>query len=122
MLAQSKIRNPVHKPAFIADCHLGKLAKYLRLLGFDTLYYNQIDDDALLDICIIGKVPNWTRINYVLKMKDGGHRKMNAVSFYKSNKITIEENPALVAHMDGESIGSPPFQIQILPKAVTFRI
>jgi YegS/Rv2252/BmrU family lipid kinase len=81
-----------------------------------------INDDGLLDICIIGKVPNWTRINYVLKMKDGGHRKMNAVSFYKSSKVIIDENPALVAHMDGESIGSPPFHIQILPKAVSFRV
>ena len=35
-------------PAFIADCHLGKLAKYLRLMGFDTLYFNHIDDNDLL--------------------------------------------------------------------------
>lgn len=35
-------------PAFIADCHLGKLAKYLRLMGLDTLYFPQIDDDVLL--------------------------------------------------------------------------
>ncbi|MDX1295172.1 MAG: Mut7-C RNAse domain-containing protein [Sulfurimonadaceae bacterium] len=35
-------------PAFIADCHLGKLAKYLRLFGFDTLYFNSIDDDDLI--------------------------------------------------------------------------
>jgi YegS/Rv2252/BmrU family lipid kinase len=81
-----------------------------------------LNDDAMLDICIIGRVPNWTRINYVLNMKDGGHRKMKAVSFYKSSKVIIEENPALVAHMDGEGIGSPPFDIQILPKAVSFRI
>jgi len=37
-------------PAFIADCHLGKLAKYLRLMGFDTLYFAQIDDNDLLDL------------------------------------------------------------------------
>lgn len=37
-------------PAFIADCHLGKLAKYLRLMGFDTLYFPQIDDNRLIDI------------------------------------------------------------------------
>ncbi len=36
--------------AFIADCHLGKLAKYLRLIGLDTLYFAQIDDDALIDL------------------------------------------------------------------------
>jgi uncharacterized protein with PIN domain len=33
----------------IADCHLGKLAKYLRLMGIDTLYFPQIKDDALLE-------------------------------------------------------------------------
>ena len=35
-------------PTFIADCHLGKLAKYLRLMGCDTLYFTQIDDDDLI--------------------------------------------------------------------------
>lgn len=38
------------QPRFIADCHLGKTAKYLRLLGFDTLYFRQIDDDALVEL------------------------------------------------------------------------
>ena len=36
------------QPTFIADCHLGKLAKYLRLMGFDTLFFPQIDDDDLV--------------------------------------------------------------------------
>lgn len=39
-------------PAFIADCHLGKLAKYLRLMGFDTLYFSQIDDDDLIRLAL----------------------------------------------------------------------
>lgn len=39
---------PTHPPAFIADCHLGKLAKYLRLMGFDTRYFPQIDDNDLI--------------------------------------------------------------------------
>ncbi len=37
-------------PRFVADCHLGKLTKYLRLMGFDTLYYTQIDDDELIAV------------------------------------------------------------------------
>ncbi len=37
-------------PAFIADCHLGKLAKYLRFMGFDTLYFPQIDDNDLIKL------------------------------------------------------------------------
>jgi len=38
------------KPRFIADCHFGKLAKYLRLMGFDTLFFPQIDDNDLIDL------------------------------------------------------------------------
>ncbi|MDH4944263.1 Mut7-C RNAse domain-containing protein [Sulfurimonas sp. C5] len=35
---------------FIADCHLGKLAKYLRMMGFDTLFFDSIDDDDLIEL------------------------------------------------------------------------
>ena len=35
---------------FIADCHLGKLAKYLRIMGFDTLFFPHIEDDELIMI------------------------------------------------------------------------
>ena len=32
---------------FILDVHLGRLASYLRMLGFDVLYKNQCDDEEL---------------------------------------------------------------------------
>jgi len=35
---------------FIADCHLGKLAKYLRIMGIDTLFFPHIEDDDLIII------------------------------------------------------------------------
>ncbi|HWP29028.1 MAG TPA: Mut7-C RNAse domain-containing protein [Chloroflexota bacterium] len=38
---------PLREPRFVLDTHLGKLAKYLRLLGFDTLYRNDYADPAL---------------------------------------------------------------------------
>jgi uncharacterized protein len=37
-------------PRFVLDAHLGKLAGYLRLLGFDTLYRNDYDDATLARI------------------------------------------------------------------------
>ncbi|MEE8479837.1 MAG: Mut7-C RNAse domain-containing protein, partial [Desulfobacterales bacterium] len=33
---------------FIVDCMLGKLAKWLKILGFDTIYFSKIEDPALL--------------------------------------------------------------------------
>jgi len=35
-------------PVFILDVHLGRLASYLRLYGFDTLYSNCYSDDQIL--------------------------------------------------------------------------
>lgn len=38
----------VHPQRFIADVHLGKLARHLRMLGFDTLWREGYGDDELL--------------------------------------------------------------------------
>lgn len=37
-------------PTFIADCHLGKLAKYLRFMGYDTLFFTHIEDNRLIQL------------------------------------------------------------------------
>jgi uncharacterized protein len=39
-------------PKFLLDCHLGKLAVYLRLVGFDADYRNDYDDDGLARIVL----------------------------------------------------------------------
>jgi uncharacterized protein with PIN domain len=38
------------RPTFVADEMLGRLAKWLRLLGYDTIYENNVSDTELLDI------------------------------------------------------------------------
>ena len=43
-------RAVLRNPRFIADAHLGRLARYLRMLGFDTLYENALVDRELARI------------------------------------------------------------------------
>ncbi len=38
---------PLRKIKFILDVHLGRLAKYLRICGFDTLYENLEDNEII---------------------------------------------------------------------------
>jgi len=40
---------PLREPRFFADAQLGRLARYLRLLGFDTRYENNIGDAELVE-------------------------------------------------------------------------
>lgn len=47
----SKLRpEPLRDLIFILDVHLGKLAKDLRMLGFDTLYRNDYRDEEIAEI------------------------------------------------------------------------
>ena len=41
---------PLREPRFVLDVHLGRLAAYLRMLGFDALYRNDYADDQLAAI------------------------------------------------------------------------
>lgn len=41
---------PLRRPRFIADAHLGALARRLRMLGFDTLWFNDLGDAELARI------------------------------------------------------------------------
>jgi len=44
--------SPLRQPRFVLDGHLGKLARYLRLLGFDTLYGSDRDDAAIVALSV----------------------------------------------------------------------
>lgn len=41
---------PLRDPRFVVDCNLGRLARYLRLLGFDCTYHNGFTDSEVAAI------------------------------------------------------------------------
>jgi uncharacterized protein with PIN domain len=41
---------PLRVTRFVADVHLGTLARHLRLLGFDTTWERDLDDEEIVDI------------------------------------------------------------------------
>jgi len=64
---------PLRVAAFILDVHLGKLAKYLRMLGFDTLYRNDNDDPEIIRISLTEHRIILTRDIGLLKVKTVSH-------------------------------------------------
>jgi uncharacterized protein len=64
---------PPGNPKFILDVHLGKLAKYMRMLGFDTLYRNDNDDPEIIRIALDEQRIILTRDIGVLKVKTVTH-------------------------------------------------
>lgn len=43
-------RLPITPPRFLLDVHLGTVARRLRLVGVDTAYGNDLDDDTLIEL------------------------------------------------------------------------
>ncbi|HTD04004.1 Mut7-C RNAse domain-containing protein [Undibacterium sp.] len=60
---------PLRKTAFIADAHLGGLARLLRMAGFDTLYDNAYQDSEIAAIGVQQRRIVLTRDRDLLKHK-----------------------------------------------------
>ena len=57
-------------PAFIADAHLGGLARLLRMLGFDTLFENAYTDRQILQLILRERRILLTRDRELLKCRE----------------------------------------------------
>ncbi|WP_051276335.1 Mut7-C RNAse domain-containing protein [Desulfovirgula thermocuniculi] len=64
---------PPERTRFVLDTHLGKLAVYLRMLGFDALYKNDFSDGDLAEIS--------AREGRILLTRDRGLLKRSAVVY-----------------------------------------
>jgi uncharacterized protein with PIN domain len=70
----TKLRSePLRQIKFILDVHLGKLAKKLRMLGFDTLYQNDFEDQEIINISLTENRIILTRDLGILKNKSVTH-------------------------------------------------
>jgi len=73
---------PLREPKFICDVHLGKLARYLRMVGFDVHYKNDFSDEEIVE--------NSLNQRRAILTKDKGILKRNNVThgyFVRSSRI-----------------------------------
>jgi len=64
---------PLRNPKFVLDVHLGKLAKYMRMLGLDTAYENNYTDEMIVGISLKEKRTILTKDLGILKRKEVTH-------------------------------------------------
>jgi uncharacterized protein with PIN domain len=64
---------PLRDTRFVVDANLGQLARYLRLLGFDSLYRNDFEDREIATISVRERRVLLTRDVEVLKRREVTH-------------------------------------------------
>ncbi len=80
-------QKPLRVPKFVLDVHLGTLAKYMRMIGIDTLYSNNYSDKEIVNISI--------KENRTILTKDRGILKRSKVTHgYWVRNINPEEQLA----------------------------
>ncbi len=60
---------PLREPRFVADAHLGKLARHLRMAGFDCLWSNDYSDEEIVGYSLARKRAILTRDKGLLKRR-----------------------------------------------------
>lgn len=79
---------------FVLDVHLGKLAKYLRMCGFDSAYENDYDNSKIVRISV--------EENRIILTRDIGMLKMKAVSqgYFIRNQDSKAQLAEVLNHFD----------------------
>ena len=80
---------PLRNPKFIADVHLGKLTRYLRMIGFDVLYENNFEDDEIVKISLEEKRAILTKDLGILKRSEVTHGYWVRCSIVKEQVVEI---------------------------------
>ncbi|MCX7820364.1 MAG: diacylglycerol kinase family lipid kinase [Brevinematales bacterium] len=88
--------------------------------GGVPLTINAEIDDGYLDVCLIRDLPLVKRLENLLKALKGKHLTLPYVTYFKTNRIEIESDEEMIAHMDGEMFKTKKMELTILPKRLKF--
>jgi len=84
-------QKPLREPKFVCDVHLGRLARYLRMMGFDVLYRNNFVDEEIIRISLKERRAILTRDKGILKRSEVTHG-------YWVRGIKVEEQVKEILH------------------------
>jgi uncharacterized protein with PIN domain len=92
---------PLRRTRFVLDTHLGKLARLLRLLGFDALYRNDYDDLEIVRISVDERRIALTRDRGILKHRELTH------GYCVRSEAPMDQITEVVTRFDLESAIAP---------------
>jgi uncharacterized protein with PIN domain len=87
---------PLREPKFVLDVHLGKLTRYLRMLGFDSVYDQGYKDEELVSISALEKRSILTRDRKLLM------RKQVERGYWIRSEMIIEQVSEVIQRFDLE--------------------
>jgi diacylglycerol kinase (ATP) len=75
--------------------------------------------DGLLDICCVHGISHGEFLRVFPSVFKGNHTRHPSVTMMRGKAITVEADPTLTVHADGEVIGETPLSIQVQPQSLS---
>lgn len=75
-------------------------------------------DDGLVDVIIVRQASRWQICQLFRRVFDGTHLDLPFVEHYQVSTFSIESPLGDRLNIDGELVGTTPFEAQVLPDAV----
>ncbi len=110
-------QKPITLPLFILTIANGKTYGG----GFKVAPKASIND-AMLDCIVVQTIPKWKRLLLLPIMERGKHLNLKAVNFQQIQHCQISSNTPLAIHLDGELKKENVYEIQLLPKQLSFLV
>jgi len=82
---------PLRNPKFVADVHLGRLTRYLRMMGFDVYYKNDLLDEEIVKISLKERRAILTRDIGILKRTEVTH-----AYFIRTDKVEKQTEEVII--------------------------
>lgn len=79
-----------------------------------------IYNDGVLDAYIVYATNRREIIKYLISLLKGKHTECNLVEHVRSNNFTIKVENPIDGNLDGESMKTTKFEMEVVPKALTF--
>ncbi len=81
---------------------------------------NGIFNDGVLDAYIVYATNRRQIIKYLVQLLRGKHETSNLVEHVRSDNFTITTETPIEGNLDGESLKTTRFEMQVIPKSLTF--
>jgi len=85
--------------------------------GYKVSPYGKIDD-GVMEIYLVDRLNKAKMANIILSMKNAGHLKNPALHSLTGNKVIISSDQPSGANIDGETLRSDCFELELIPKAI----
>jgi diacylglycerol kinase (ATP) len=73
-------------------------------------------DDALLDICVVGRMPRWRVLSVFPSVYKGTHVKRKEITQYRAGSVFVQSVNPMHLYADGDFMATTPVRLEVAPK------